>query len=57
MHRAAMCEAVEPERKHQRRQNDRDDSQLRMDVRLEAFNLFNRTIWGAPVSTDFNNNN
>jgi len=32
-------------------------SQLRMDVRLEAFNLFNRTIWGAPVSTDFNNNN
>jgi len=30
---------------------------LRMDVRLEAFNLFNRTIWGAPVSTDFNNNN
>jgi hypothetical protein len=29
---------------------------LRMDVRAEAFNLFNRVIWGAP-NTDFNNTN
>ncbi len=32
-------------------------NQLRLDVRFEAFNLFNRVIWGAPASTDFNNNN
>ena len=32
-------------------------TQLRLDVRLEAFNLFNRVIWGAPQSTDFNNTN
>jgi hypothetical protein len=31
--------------------------QLRMDVRLEAFNLLNRVIWGAPASLDFTNNN
>jgi carboxypeptidase family protein len=31
--------------------------QVRMDVRLEAFNLLNRVIWGAPASTDFTNNN
>jgi len=30
---------------------------LRLDVRIEVFNLFNRVIWGAPVSTDFNNTN
>ena len=29
---------------------------LRMDVRIEAFNLLNRIVWGAP-NTDFNNNN
>ena len=29
---------------------------LRMDVRMEAFNLLNRIVWGAP-NTDFNNNN
>jgi hypothetical protein len=29
---------------------------LRMDVRMEAFNVFNRIVWGAP-NTDFNNNN
>lgn len=29
---------------------------LRMDVRLEAFNLLNRVVWGAP-NTDFNNTN
>ena len=29
---------------------------LRMDFRLEAFNVFNRIVWGAP-NTDFNNNN
>ena len=29
---------------------------LRLDVRLEAFNLFNRVVWGAP-NTDFNNTN
>ena len=31
-------------------------NQLRMDVRLEAFNLLNRVIWGAP-NIDFTNNN
>ena len=29
---------------------------LRLDVRMEAFNMFNRVIWGAP-NTDFNNAN
>ena len=29
---------------------------LRMDVRIEAFNLLNRIVWGAP-NTDFNNTN
>jgi Carboxypeptidase regulatory-like domain len=29
---------------------------LRMDVRMEAFNVLNRIVWGAP-NTDFNNNN
>jgi TonB dependent receptor len=29
---------------------------LDMDVRIEAFNLFNRVIWGAP-NTDFSSNN
>ena len=32
-------------------------NQLRLDVRMEAFNLFDRVIWGAPQSTDFNNAN
>ena len=27
-----------------------------LDVRVEAFNLFNRTIWGAPEQ-NFNNAN
>jgi hypothetical protein len=27
-----------------------------MDIRIEAFNLFNRTVWGAP-NTDFSSNN
>ena len=27
-----------------------------MDVRIEAFNLFNRVIWGAP-NTDFSSAN
>ena len=27
-----------------------------MDVRIEAFNLFNRVIWGAP-NTDFSSPN
>jgi hypothetical protein len=31
--------------------------QLRLDVRLEAFNVFDRIVWGAPVSTDFTNAN
>lgn len=31
-------------------------TQMRMDVRMEVFNLFNRVIWGAPNS-DFNSNN
>jgi hypothetical protein len=34
--------------------------QVRLDLRLEAFNLFNRVIWGAPVNnggTDFSSNN
>jgi hypothetical protein len=30
--------------------------QMRMDVRAEAFNLFNRVVWGAPNS-DFNSAN
>lgn len=30
--------------------------QLRLDVRMEAFNLFNRVVWGSP-NTNFNNNN
>ena len=29
---------------------------LRLDVRLEAFNVLNRVVWGAP-NTDFNSNN
>jgi hypothetical protein len=29
---------------------------LRLDVRMEAFNLLNRIVWGAP-NTDFNSNN
>ena len=29
---------------------------LRLDVRVEAFNLLNRTVWGEP-NTDFNNTN
>ena len=32
------------------------NDQLRLDVRMEAFNVFNRVVWGAP-NTDFNNNN
>jgi hypothetical protein len=31
-------------------------SQLRLDVRMEAFNVFNRVVWGSP-NTNFNNNN
>jgi len=34
--------------------------QVRLDVRMEAFNVLNRIVWGAPVTnggTDFNNNN
>ncbi len=31
-------------------------TRMRVDVRAEAFNLFNRIVWGAPV-TDFNNAN
>lgn len=31
-------------------------SRMRVDVRAEAFNLFNRIVWGAP-NTDFNNAN
>ena len=27
-----------------------------MDIRVEAFNLFNRVVWGAP-NTDFSSNN
>jgi hypothetical protein len=30
--------------------------QLRLDVRLEAFNIFDRVVWGAP-NTDFNSAN
>ena len=29
---------------------------MRMDIRAEAFNLFNRVVWGAPNS-DFNSAN
>jgi hypothetical protein len=29
---------------------------LRLDVRMEAFNLFDRVVWNEP-NTDFNNNN
>jgi hypothetical protein len=28
-------------------------SRMRMDIRAEVFNLFNRIVWGAP-NTDFN---
>ena len=31
-------------------------SSLDMDIRVEAFNLFNRVVWGAP-NTDFSSNN
>jgi hypothetical protein len=31
-------------------------SQLRLDVRMEAFNLLNRVVWSSP-NTNFNNNN
>ena len=27
-----------------------------MDIRVEAFNVFNRVVWGAP-NTDFSSNN
>ena len=27
-----------------------------MDIRVEAFNIFNRVVWGAP-DTDFSSNN
>jgi hypothetical protein len=30
--------------------------QFRMDVRMEAFNIFNRIVWGGP-DTNFNSNN
>jgi hypothetical protein len=30
--------------------------QLRLDVRMEAFNIFDRIVWGAP-NTDFNSAN
>ena len=30
--------------------------QMRLDVRAEVFNLFNRVIWGAP-ETNFNSPN
>jgi hypothetical protein len=29
---------------------------LDMDIRVEAFNVFNRVVWGAP-NTDFSSNN
>ena len=29
---------------------------LSLDIRVEAFNIFNRVIWGAP-NTDFSSNN
>jgi hypothetical protein len=32
------------------------NNDLRLDVRVEAFNLLNRTVWGEP-NTDFNNTN
>jgi len=35
-------------------------SRMRVDFRAEAFNVFNRVVWGAPTSsggTDFNNAN
>jgi hypothetical protein len=31
-------------------------SSLDMDIRVEAFNLFNRVVWDAP-NTDFSSNN
>ena len=31
-------------------------SSLDMDIRVEAFNVFNRVVWGAP-NTDFSSNN
>jgi len=31
-------------------------NQMRLDVRLEAFNIFNRVVWGAPNS-DYNSSN
>ena len=31
-------------------------SQMRLDIRAEVFNLFNRVIWGAP-ETNFNSSN
>jgi hypothetical protein len=32
-------------------------TRMRVDFRAEAFNVFNRVVWGPPVSTDFNNAN
>jgi hypothetical protein len=29
---------------------------LDMDIRVEAFNIFNRVVWGAP-ETNFSSNN
>jgi hypothetical protein len=34
----------------------RATGKLDMDIRVEAFNIFNRVIWGAPNS-DFSSNN
>jgi hypothetical protein len=34
----------------------RATGKLDMDIRVEAFNIFNRVIWGAP-NTDFSSNN
>ena len=55
-HERRRAPAVEPDREHERREDHPISSQLRLDVRMEVFNLFNRVVWGAP-NTDFNSTN
>ena len=48
-HQRRRAAAVEHDRKHEYREDDRQCRiKSRLDVRIEAFNLFNRVIWGEP---------
>ena len=47
---------MEPVGEHEHRENITLSTQMRMDIRMEVFNVFNRVVWGAP-NTDFSNTN